>query len=174
MSNKETLQENNAELAVCLALAESLPDAGSSGSGGSCTCYSVPIQKFEYTNEDMTSGTINHHFVYTEVAENTLKAILHVAGPEYMACGGFPSLVLSSDNPTYPEAIEEVYCSIIHAENYSDQMSIQVSMTPPISITFSHSVYYTPPSDWFIEITVKTDTREIWVIAREMNQPDNY
>ncbi len=148
-----------------------LPEGGGGGgsSGGSCSCYSVPIQEFEYNNDDPWSP-LYRSFTFTEVAENTLKAFIHIAPPESVNCGGYPNMVISSDNPFGEEGAEAIYYAFddVADSDYDDEFNVQISITAPLTMTISYSAYSTPPSNWFIEITAKTDTREIWVYGQQM------
>lgn len=148
-----------------------LPEGGGGGgsSGGSCSCYSVPIQEFEYNNDDPYS-TLYRSFTFTEVAENTLKAFIHIAPPESVNCGGYPDMVISSDNPFGEEGAEEIYYAFddVADSDYDDEFNVRISLNAPLTMTISYSAYSTPPSNWFIEITAKTDTREIWVYGQQM------
>lgn len=146
-----------------------LPEGGGGSSGGSCSCYSVPIQEFEYNNDDPWSP-LYRSFTFTEVAENTLKAFIHIAPPESVNCGGYPNMVISSDNPFGEEGAEAIYYAFddVADSDYDDEFNVQISITAPLTMTISYSAYSTPPSNWFIEITAKTDTREIWVYGQQM------
>ena len=146
-----------------------LPEGGGGSSGGSCSCYSVPIQEFEYNNDDPWSP-LYRSFTFTEVAENTLKAFIHIAPPESVNCGGYPDMVITSDNPFGEEGAEEIYYAFddVADSDYDDEFNVNISITAPLTMTISYSAYTTPPSNWFIEITAKTDTREIWVYGQQM------
>lgn len=146
-----------------------LPEGGGGSSGGSCSCYSVPIQEFEYNNDDPWSP-LYRSFTFTEVAENTLKAFIHIAPPESVNCGGYPDMVITSDNPFGEEGAEEIYYAFddVADSDYDDEFNVNISITAPLTMTISYSAYSTPPSNWFIEITAKTDTREIWVYGQQM------
>lgn len=148
-----------------------LPEGGGGGgpSGGSCSCYSVPIQEFEYNNVDPWS-TLYYNFTFTEVAENTLKAYIHISPPEYVNCGGYPEMVISSANPFGNEGASNIYYNFddYGDSDYDEDFTVNITITAPLTMRITYSGYSTPPDNWFIEITAKTDTREIWVNGQQM------
>lgn len=148
-----------------------LPEGGGGGGspGGSCSCYSVPIQEFEYNNVDPWS-TLYYNFTFTEVAENTLKAYIHISPPEYVNCGGYPEMVISSANPFGNEGASNIFYNFddYGDSDYDEDFTVNITITAPLTMRITYSGYSTPPDNWFIEITAKTDTREIWVNGQQM------
>ena len=145
-----------------------LPSSG--GGGGSCSCYSVPIQTFEYYNYNDIKPLYNK-FNFTEVAENVLKAYIHVAPPVNAACGGYPEFVIYSDNPFINEGASNIYYNFDDlGDNDSEELEIFVTLNSPLYLSIRYYGYNTPPNNWFIEITAKTDTREIWVVGQAMKE----
>lgn len=142
----------------------------SGGGGGSCSCYSVPIQTFEYYNYN-TSEPLYNKFNFTQVAENVLKAYIHVAPPVNANCGGYPDMVIYSDNPFINEGASNIYYAFDDVgDNDSEELEIFVTLNSPLYLRISYYGYNTPPNNWFIEITAKTDTREIWVVGQQMRE----
>ena len=160
-----------------------LPAGGSGGSSGgdSCTCYDVPLQRVEWNNRDMWytgDDTLEYDFTYTPISDNLMKAVIHVQPPTEWYCGGFPSLVLKSEPPfglndepwggPYIEAAN-IYYDIRKVSGYSsDDLSISLNKEYPNQMFFYNNSYYFDMNNWFIEITVDINTREIWVVANEM------
>ena len=142
----------------------------SGGSGGSCSCYSVPIQAFEYYNYSAYEPLYNK-FNFTQVSENVLKAYIHITPAQSVQCGGYPEMVIYSDNPFIDADVSSIYYNFDDVGDVdSEELEIFVTRNSPLHLSVKYYGYMTPPHNWFIEITAKTDTREIWVVGQAMDE----
>lgn len=80
MTNKERIEQHNAELQECIALAENLPDAGGGGAddsnyevyeGSYIVTPSVSNQTLNTANKLMKSDVIIEEIPYAEVGNNS-------------------------------------------------------------------------------------------------------
>ena len=133
-----------------------------SGGGDSCACYDVPLQEFEYSNEDPWSDLI-YNFNYTQVSDNYLKAYIHIGAAEVFYCGGYPSLYLVSNNPFGEDSASNIFYKTTDSGLY-----MYLNRDKPGEINIENE-YFGTIENWFLEITAKIDTKELFVILTKLD-----